>query len=184
MAGDLDQNNWKTALKVRFPQYFSGVRVLDVGSADMNGTNRPWFDNYEYVGLDVTEGKNVTVISKAHEYDAPPQSFDVVISTNQLEHDMYWAKTLEKMYELLKPNGLMIIQVPHNRPEHGTVKNGAADSLTTQIEDEFWGNWYHNFTIEELTPFLDSEKKFSLHEISYEPKSDERDIYFWGIKII
>ncbi len=183
MAGDLDQNNWKDELKRRYPQYFSGVRVLEIGSAYMNGSNRPWFENCEYIGLDVVLGKEVDVVSIAHEYKAPPQSFDVVISTNQLEHDMYWSKTLQKMVELLKPDGLMILQTCHNRPEHGTVKTSPADSLTAQIKDGFWNSFYKNFTMEEIKLFLDVDNKFSLYEMGYQPQSDERDVYFWGIKV-
>lgn len=182
MAGDLDQNNWKDMLKGKFPQYFSGVRVLDIGSCDMNGTNKPWFTNCEYIGLDIKAGPNVDVVSIAHEYKAPPQSFDVVISTNQLEHDMYWDKTLLKMYELLKSNGLLVIQCPHNRGEHGTITNSPADSLTTQIKDDFWAGWYKNFDIQEIKAWLDVDHKFSLYDISYQPLADQRDIYFWGIK--
>ncbi len=182
MAADADQNNWKDALKERFPNYFSGIKVLDIGSADMNGTNKPWFEGCEYIGLDIKEAANVDVVSIAHEYNAPPGSFDVVISTNQLEHDMYWEKTLAKMYELLKPGGLFILQTCHTRPEHGTTNTSINDSLTAQIHDEVWGNFYKNYTIEDIDSILRFTTNFSLSEISYEPKSDEKDVYFWGIK--
>ncbi len=182
MAGDLDQNNWKDSLKRKFPQYFSGIRVLEIGSANMNGSNRPWFDNCEYIGLDVALGKDVDIVSIAHEYEAPSESFDVVISTNQLEHDIYFIQTLSKMCELLKSGGLMVIQVPHNRPEHGTKDHGPNDSLTTQIRNDLWSGWYKNFTVEELRVFLDIDNNFSLYEINYQPVTDDRDVYFWGIK--
>src|SRR3990167_781868 len=136
MAGDLDQNNWKDQLKLKFPQYFNNVRVADIGSADINGTNKSWFENSEYVGLDIAPWANVDVVSVAHEYDVPDGSFDVVCSTNHLEHDIYWEKTLKKMVALLKYGGLMFFQTVHLRPEHGTKTKNPDDSLTTKIGNE------------------------------------------------
>ncbi len=182
MAGDADQNLWKDHLKRTFPQYFKGVMVLDVGSADINGSNKPLFENCEYIGLDIAPYKNVDVVSIAHRYNASDNSFDVVLSTNQLEHDIYWQKTLETMVKLLKPGGLMFFQTTHDRPEHGTKLKNPEDSLTVNFGDEEWANFYKRFTIGELKEFLKLDDVFEKYEISYQPPSDLRDIYFWGIK--
>lgn len=182
MAADLEQDTWKTELKKKFPQFFSGVKILDVGSADMNGNNKPWFENSEYIGLDIAEYKNVDVVSIAHEYDASDESFDVIISTNHLEHDIYWKETLAKMLKLLKRGGLMIIQTTHNRPEHGTKTKNPEDSLTVSFGNEEWANFFKHFAIEEIKAVLKPDETFSQYEISYQPE-DERDVYFWGIKV-
>lgn len=182
MAGDLEQDNWKTELKNRFPRFFKGVKILDIGSADMNGTNKPWFEDSEYIGLDIAPYKNVDVVSLAHEYDVPDESFDVVISTNHLEHDIYWEKTLAKMLKLLKRGGFMIIQTTHNRPEHGTKTKNPEDSLTVNFSNEEWADFFKHFSIEELKQVLNVDDVFSQYEISYQPE-DERDVYFWGIKV-
>ena len=81
-------------VKLKFPHYFRGIMVLDVGSFDVNGNNRHLFQDCQYVGVDVGEGPNVDVVSLAHEYQAPRESFDVVISTECFEHDMYYRRTL------------------------------------------------------------------------------------------
>lgn len=91
-----------------YPEYFLGNRVVDFGSLDINGSNKIWFDLCDYTGVDIGEGKNVDVVSKAHEYK-PEKKFDVVITTEMLEHDMYWEKSLQNMLDLLVPNGLLII---------------------------------------------------------------------------
>ena len=64
-----------------FPQYFTGKKVLDIGSLDINGNNRFFLTNCNYIGLDVGEGPNVDVIQVAHLYDAPDEQFDLIIST-------------------------------------------------------------------------------------------------------
>src|SRR3972149_5596880 len=181
MAGDAYENNWKDKLKEKFPQFLVGGRVLDIGSADINGTNVGWFDNCRYIGLDVMPYKNVDVVSIAHEYQALDASFDVVCSTSELEHDKHWQLTLKKMVQLLKPNGLMWFACASiNRPEHGTLLHGPADSLTTKINDPEWGNFYKNITIEDIKSVLDLNAIFSEHKIEYSP--DEMTLYFWGIK--
>lgn len=183
MAGDADQNRWKDELKEKFPQYFNNVRCLDIGSADINGTNKPWFDNCEYIGLDIAPYKNVDVVSIAHEYDVPDSSFDVVFSTSELEHDMYWKKTLQKMVDLLKPGGFMWFEAPHIWEEHGTKTNSPADSLTVDREEE-WANYYKNVSKEDILSVLDLDAIFEKYELFYAEKIGQgcESTRFWGIK--
>lgn len=183
MAGDANQNKWKDGLKARFPQYFKNIRVADIGSADINGTNKPWFENCEYVGLDIAEAKNVDVISIAHEYDAPDESFDVVCSTSELEHDIHWAKTLRKMVKLLKPNGLMWFEAPHVWSVHGTRDNNPTDSLTSKLEGE-WGSYYRNLSKEDIESAVELPVYFDEYELFYAPHlpNPEVSLRFWGIK--
>jgi len=187
MAGSLLENQWKDRLKGKFLMYFNGTRVLDIGSADINGVNTTWFDNCRYVGLDVLPYKNVNVVCKAHEYKALPESFDVVLSTSSLEHDMYWELTLKKMVKLLKPKGLMFFSAGANDcGEHGTKTHNPLDSLTTRLKGE-WPDYYKNITIEMVKSVLDLDKIFEQYDIYY-PKyirntlEEKNRIYFWGIK--
>ncbi len=106
-----DQQIWCKNLKNKFKEYFINKKVLDVGSLDINGNTRYLFENCEYTGLDIIEGNNVDIVSIAHEYDCPACSFDVVLSTNALEHDIYYPLTLKKMYNLLKPKGLLFFSI-------------------------------------------------------------------------
>ena len=89
------QQQFCSNIKSRFPQYFKNVKVIDVGSLDINGNNKYLFEDCDYIGLDIIEGKNVDVVSVAHEYDGENESFDVVLSTNAMEHDIYYPKTLQ-----------------------------------------------------------------------------------------
>ncbi len=181
MAGDAHENQWKDQLKEKFPQFFTKVRILDIGSADINGTNERWFDNCRYIGLDVLPYRNVDVISIAHEYRALPASFDVVCSTSELEHDKCWQLTLKKMVELLKSKGFMWFAAGGPaREEHGTKNNNPLDSLTTQLPDPEWNIFYHNLSIQDVRSVLNLDALFDPYVIEYSP--DEMTIYFWGIK--
>ena len=183
MAGDVYENSWKDDLKEKFSKYFFNVKVLDIGSADINGTNKPWFDNCEYTGLDVLPYQNVDIVSLAHEYN-PDGLFDVVCSTSELEHDMYWQKTLQKMVDLLKPDGFMWFVEPYIWSEHGTLSTTPQDSLTSKIDNPLWNSYYKNLSVDDIKSVLDLEKIFSSHKIEYleHPGREEISLAFWGIK--
>ena len=89
----LEQRVFLTGLKNKFPERFKNCNVLDVGSLDINGNNRYLFSEYKYIGVDVGPGKNVDVVSKGHEYNSE-DLFDIVISSECFEHDMYYAETI------------------------------------------------------------------------------------------
>ena len=181
MAGDTIENKWKDDLKRMFPDYFRNVKVLDIGSADINGTNRLWFENCTYVGLDIKPYKNVDVVSIAHEYDAPDGSFDVVCSTSELEHDMYWDKTIRKMVSLVRSGGMIWFAAGYKRLIHGTKQYNPSDSLTSNLDNE-WADYYGGVSIEMVRSVLDLDAIFSKYKIDYSEGNNECDIHFWGIK--
>ncbi len=118
------------AVKSQFPDRFNNVSVIDFGSLDINGNNRYLFEDYEYVGVDLGEGKNVDVVCRAHEYEGP--QVDVVISTEMLEHDEFWAKSIQRAIDLLKPEGLLVLTCASTgRPEHGTTRTSPDDAPFT-----------------------------------------------------
>jgi SAM-dependent methyltransferase len=169
------QQRWCEIVKEYHPGYFVNKRVLDVGSLDINGNNRHLFDDCEYMGLDVVPGANVHIVSIAHEYETV-ELFDVVLSTNALEHDMYWQKTLARMFNLLKPGGLMFFSVANSWFEHGTRMTTPSESGTSQM-GKAWANYYRN-----LEP-LDIETALNLDQFSRNNMSIfENDLRFWGIK--
>lgn len=171
------QKEWCIKIKKEHAQYFIGKRVLDIGSLDVNGNNKHLFEDCEYIGLDVIEGKNVDVISIAHEYE-PDELFDVVISTNALEHDMYFKKTLKHMVKLLKPGGFMFFSAAHIFKEHGTLRTTPDDSGTSQMGDK-WGNYYHNISLDDLADVLDEIDDLFLWNSYY---VEDKDLRFWGVR--
>lgn len=171
------QQIWCEQLKKRFPAYFKTKKVLDVGSLDINGNNKYLFRDCEYTGLDVIPGKNVDVVSIAHEYDVLDIAYDVVFSTNSLEHDLYYQLTLQKMADLLVKKGLLFFSVATAWHEHGTNKTTPNQSGTSQMGEE-WENYYKNLSEEDIRNSIDVDKIFGQYEFSIE----DRDLRFWGIK--
>ena len=103
-------------------RYTETLRILDVGSSDVNGTYRPLFkkSNWEYVGLDVAPSPGVDVVVRElyRWREISSGSFDVVISGQAFEHiEFVWASVLE-VARSLRPGGLFILIVPSSGPEH------------------------------------------------------------------
>jgi len=167
-------------VKSLFPTYFEDSLVYDFGSLDINGSNKVHFKGGKYVGIDIGEGKNVDVVSLAHEFTANEQA-DVVISTEMLEHDMYWEKSLQNMMDVLKPDGLLVITcATTGRMEHGTARTSGGDSpFTSKIKE--WSNYYRNLTIADVASVLHPEDNFKPY---YENATTEFpcDYQFYGIK--
>lgn len=158
------------SVKKRFPEKFKNKDILECGSLDINGNNRYLFEGGLYCGIDICEGKNVDVVSRIHLYE-PQATFDVIISTEMLEHDEYYRESLKKMFSLMRPNGLLLITAAGTgRPEHGTFEHHPGDSPKTQ-------GYYQNVTVPMIVEGLDLEA-FEWFEISYH----KTDIRFAGIK--
>ena len=165
----------------KFPKYFVGGNVVDFGSLDINGNNKVFFDLCNYTGVDIGEGRNVDVVSKAHEYK-PNKKFDVVISTEMLEHDMYWEKSLQNMLDLLKSGGLLIITcATTGRPEHGTIRSECPSDSPFTSEIPEWANYYRNLTIDDCNTILKPEENFTEYFENMTHRAPN-DYQFYGIK--
>ena len=117
----VQQQEYCRSIQKKYESFFKNKYVLDIGSLDINGNNQEYFENCNYLGVDIAEGKNVDVTSKGHELGFPDGTFDVVISTECFEHDQYYDKTIKNIYRMLKPGGLFIFScATTGRPEHGT----------------------------------------------------------------
>ncbi len=168
-----EQYDWCLSCKQLYTDYFINKDVLDVGSQDINGSNKVFFENCNYIGLDIGPGNNVDVVCKIHEY-YPDKKFDTIISTEMLEHDSHFIISLKRMLELLKPGGLLVLTAAgHNRPEHGTETEHPWCSPFTQ-------NYYKNIYAVDLINALNPENNFIRFTIDYIPSS--KDIRFVGIK--
>jgi SAM-dependent methyltransferase len=172
----LEQLQFCKSVRRRYPWRFVHARVLDVGSLDVNGTNRYLFrfTGCRYTGLDLGPGPNVDVVTPVHLYDAPPASFDIVVSTEAMEHDPYLPLSLRKMADLVRPNGLLLFTcATTGRPEHGTSTTSAADSPHTP-------SYYRNVTPADVRGALDLEALFKKYELSEDHRM--HDLRFFGIR--
>lgn len=98
------------------------LRIVDLGSQDVNGSYRPIFEQpaWRYVGVDMAPGRNVDVVL-ANPYrwsELPSASADVLVSGQAFEHiSQPWAAILE-VARVLTPGGLCCIVAPSSGPEH------------------------------------------------------------------
>jgi SAM-dependent methyltransferase len=162
----------------KFPGSFIGKTVLDVGSLDICGCARGLFNGGTYIGLDIGLGKNVDVVCIAHEYDAPDNTFDTIITGEAEEHDQFYPKTLANIVRMLKPGGLFVMScATTGRPEHGTKRTtDFASPFTSEIEG--WSNYYKNLTEADIRACIDMEATFS--EFAFEISGV--DLYLWAVK--
>jgi SAM-dependent methyltransferase len=98
------------------------LRILDIGSCDVNGTYRRFFEDpaWDYVGLDLAPGPGVDVVVRQpyRWRELPTASFDVVVSGQAFEHIEFPWVTILEVARVLRPGGLLCLIVPSSGPEH------------------------------------------------------------------
>jgi SAM-dependent methyltransferase len=115
-----------------------GKRVLEIGSYNVNGSVRELFkDASEYVGIDAREGRGVDLVCSASAFEAT-KPFDIVVTTEALEHSPRPADIIECAYRSLKEGGILIITAagPDRKP-HGNDGGELANESYTPIDKEF-----------------------------------------------
>lgn len=192
-----EQKEYIDKIKQKFPQAFTNCKVLDIGSFDVNGNEKVWFENCDFIGLDIGPGKGVDVVCPANEYDAPDESFDTIISCECWEHNPYYKESILNAVRMLKSGGFFIFTcATTGRPVHGTASQDNIDRsrlVTSQgnpttnwitmpnVSRENWDNeYYRNVTEEDIRDFLNVDSVFS--DYKFEVNLDHFDLYFWGIK--
>jgi len=89
-------------------------KIIEVGSRDVNGSVRALLESYDpkkYIGVDFTMGPSVDIVCDAENLlnVFESNSFDVVISTEVLEHVQNWKKVVSNFKRLTAPGGLLYI---------------------------------------------------------------------------
>ena len=90
----------------------NAVRVLDIGSRDINGTYRPLVEEkgWKYTGLDFSEGPNVDIVTiKPYKFPLAAGDFNVVICGNMLNNVPAPWKLIPEMVRVLQPGGLLVV---------------------------------------------------------------------------
>ena len=98
------------------------LRILDIGSYDVNGTYRQVLDDpaWEYVGIDAVTGPGVDVtVQQTYRWpELRHDSFDLAVSGQAFEHIQFPWVTILEVARVLRPGGLLFLVVPSSGPEH------------------------------------------------------------------
>ena len=91
-----------------------GRYVVEVGSRDVNGSLRPIIKAWgagRYVGLDIVKGPGVDVVGSAGDMTRVfgQESFDIVISTEVIEHVRDWRETISNIKRVCRPGGTILL---------------------------------------------------------------------------
>jgi len=172
------QLTYISSIKEKFKNNFENSTVLEIGSLNINGSIRQFFDNCNYTGIDVGPGKDVDIVCEGQTYNALDNSADTVISCECFEHNPFWAETFFNMLRICRSGGIIIFTcATTGRKEHGTTRTSPADSPLTIGKG--W-DYYRNLVKEDFERIADLNSLFSNFEFS--SNSSSKDLYFWGIK--
>ena len=119
--------------------------VLDLGGRYINGTTKTLFpDGHRYVVVDIEPDASVDVVADAGDLDLGEQ-FDIVLSTELLEHTPRGPDIVKAAYRHLRDGGWFVATMAGpGRPPHGAA--GSPWPLE--------GEYYRNVRPEELAGWL------------------------------
>jgi SAM-dependent methyltransferase len=135
-----------------------GVGVLELGGRDVNGTVRHLFDRANrYVSVDIRRGKAVNVVADAADVTLDG-SFDVVVSTELLEHTPRAAEIVLNAARHLAPGGTFLVttagpgRAPHGAGGEARVPHG---EHYANIEPSVLADWlaaagFSEFKVDQL----------------------------------
>jgi glycosyltransferase involved in cell wall biosynthesis/SAM-dependent methyltransferase len=109
--------------KLFYDTYCSGLQgavVHEVGAQDVNGSLRDVLPPHlGYVGIDFVAGKGVDIVLE-DPYKLPfaDQSLDVLVCSSCFEHSQFFWVVFLEMLRVLKPQGLLYLNVPSNGSIH------------------------------------------------------------------
>ncbi len=128
----------------------NGRQVLEVGACNVNGSLRPLIESWcpsKYIGVDIVEGVGVDEICSAYNVvnKFGKESFDIIISTEMLEHVRDWRNVISNLKNVCKPNGILLLTT---RTREAEFHAWPYDFWRYEIED--MRNIFPDFIIEKL----------------------------------
>lgn len=115
-----NNQTWLADMKKKYPKNFKKAKVLELGSWDYELHTRKFFDDCEYVGVDICEGYEPAHIEKRKEYGVDimtkatqtvfeKEYFDTLICLSMFEHDSEWAASLIHNLPFVRKGGLILL---------------------------------------------------------------------------
>ena len=173
-----EQAEFFCGVRAHYPHAFTGARVLEVGSLDINGSVRELFTDCRYVGVDLQLAPGVDLACQGQMVEFPSGHFDTVISAECMEHNPFWRETTANMLRMTKPGGLVLIScATTGRLEHGTTRTNPDASPFTSAES--W-DYYRNLGAADFEASL--YLKGWLTDWASWVNFITRDLYFVGLR--
>lgn len=128
-------------VKAFLPSYFQGNKVLEIGSLDINGSVRGFFDNCDYLGIDIGPGPKVDLVCGGEDFPGKAKEYDVVISTEVFEHTEDWDFIFLNMLRLMKRDGILLFSCASwGREQHGTTLCSSAMAPHVATSSDYYKN--------------------------------------------
>ena len=157
---------------------YSQKKIIEIGSYDVNGSIRKFFENSYYTGVDLIPGIGVDIVCEGDKVDHPTNTYDIAISCECFEHNPNWLETFENMTRMTKDGGAVVFTcATTGRKEHGTTRTTPNASPGTQALN--W-DYYRNLTKEDFEKKIDLNSLFSTFFFLTNERS--HDLYFFGYK--
>ena len=124
----------------------AGCSVLEVGALDVNGSVRRLFGGGAYLGVDMRDGPDVDRVCDAHDLPSLGRRFEVVVSTEMLEHDSAPWLSVARMREVCRDDGWLLITARGYDergcfPVHGYPEDHWRFSVTGMTHLLSWAGW-------------------------------------------
>lgn len=166
--------------RYNFPKFFKSCRVLEIGSLDINGSVRQFFEDCDFTGVDIGPGNGVDVVCQGQLFAGEDKSYDTVLSCECFEHNPFWLETFFNMWRMAKPGGFVLFTcATTGRPEHGTAAHHPYGSPLTV--EKGW-NYYQNLTESDFRAPLNFDYLFERFQFVSQTNREPQDLLFWGIK--
>lgn len=95
------------------PDLVAGKSVCEVGAYNVNGTVRPIIEAHDpgsYLGVDIEAGPGVDLVADVETLPEQfPDGFDLVVSTEMLEHVFDWRPAIKSLVRLVAPGGALAV---------------------------------------------------------------------------
>lgn len=146
--------------------------VLEIGSHDVNGGVRSLFPTARrYHGIDIAAGPGVDEVADAADWRAA-ESFDLVVTTEVLEHAPRWRDVVQNAWHALAAGGVLLLTCATDpRPEHSAIDGWALRE----------GEWYGNVPASHMIAVVrDLEPRRWLVEVGV----DRGDLYLRADKSV
>lgn len=122
--------------------------ILEIGSLDVNSTEQglnlyTLFPGAQYTGIDIADGPGVDIVSSAADYDGKG-AYDLVISTEAMEHTPRPLDIIECAWRALEPGGVLLLTAAGPGRERHNCDGGAYTGT----------EWYQNIDPGQLRGWL------------------------------